>query len=38
MMMDDAAGSSINFKNNSVGVGGIGNLGQTSNMRDTRQV
>jgi len=26
MMMDDAAGSSINFKNNSIGVGGTGNL------------
>ena len=37
MMMDDAAGSSINFKNNSVGVGGIGYLAQ-NNLRDTRQV
>ena len=36
MMLEDAAGSSINFKNNSAGVGGIPLLSNSSIMRETR--
>ncbi len=37
-MMEDAAGSSINFKNNSAGVGSIAHHTHSSIMRDTRLV
>ena len=38
MMLEDAAGSSINFKNNSAGVGSNAHHTHSSIMRDTRQI
>ena len=38
MMLEDAAGSSINFKNNSAGVGSIAHHTQSSIMRETRLI